>query len=320
MSRARRLEVLTVGLICALIVSLIVNVVVLMENQELRMRISRGGSQPFSYTVKDVEVIVNCTLPNYPMTFAKLMVMELNYTEEELLSIAELFSMTENATIEKIESPDPHRRASYHILEDPPKYLELYFYGAMLFHADELARGSLPLEAEAMTVANQSLSVVLAHPLSPIHERMQVEIAGIKNLSKIFPTWLISCITSFDGISIMNHEAGIEVGGGSEGEALVIRFTAYWRRVAVEGSINTSVGPFEAIEQIDPIRLELAERPEVVIINQVHLAYWAEDGLFESQAYVPPVYVIKYTEIQGNKTIGPLEDVIPATDLSFGSA
>ena len=204
----RRLEVLTVGLICALIVSLVVNVVVLMENQELRARIYRGGSQPFSYTVKDVEIVVNCTLPNYPMTFAKLMVMELNCTADELLSIAELFGMTENATIKKFEFYDPPRIVDfYHLLENPPKYLELYSYGAMCFYADELARGSLPLEAEAMKVANQRLSGVLAHPLSPIHERMKVEIAGIKKCWQNPPTWCISCITSFDGFPIMNFKS-----------------------------------------------------------------------------------------------------------------
>lgn len=215
--------------------------------------------------------------------------------------------MTENFTV----AFEHGAEVDYYYLDDAPRYLEVYTYGGICYYADDLATGSLPPESEAMKVAEELMSKILGCPLSPIHERMEVQAQGA---TKAGETWCFNFVTNFDGNQILNHFTVAVVGTDSIGKPLAVRLNACWRRIQVTGTIDTTVSPREAIMRLNV--LQHKPPPENVTIEKLYLATMAVGGLFMSQIYLPPIYIIEYSTIEDGKKSRPLTETVAATGLA----
>lgn len=263
---------------------------------------------PYAMIVNNVPVIVNCTFPEYPKELSVLRIVERNYTRTELSDLAEIFGITENFTV----TLEHGAEVDCYYLEDAPRYLEVYTYGGICYHADDLATGPLPTESEAMKVAQELMSKILSCPLSPIHERMEVQAQGA---SKAGETWCFKFVTNFEGSEILNHIAVAAVGTDNEGKPLAVGLNAYWRRIQVTGTIDTTVSPREAIMRLNVLQHE--PLPDKVTIEKLYLAYTAVGGIAMSQTCLPPIYIIECSVIEDGGKSRPLVDTVAATDLAM---
>ena len=250
------------------------------------------------YRDTDIEVILNCSLPEAPKQMPVLEVLRYEYTIDEALNIAaDLFNITGN--VEVIYRPRPTGDMAIEIT-DGKKSLTLFFEGAVEYTTPEWGSpahipSKLPSPSRAREIANAFLNKVRSFGLipdgiEPVYQEVRPGERSVMNETSWTNYLDVVYKITYKGYLIIGPSSEITVSIGDRGR--IVAFFGDWRRLSVAERLVDIITPEEALNQLkaqlrsrSPIRR--AARISKVIIDEVEIAYWAEPVLEEQDELLP---------------------------------
>ncbi len=248
----------------------------------------------------EVEVVINCTIPDLPTELNLLKIVGRNYTKEEALAIArDLFGLTGNLRIELGPWPEgiAWKIRNSSTLKDAALVV-VCPTGAIEFTTPEwlgyYSPPKLPSPDEATSIADELMKKMMERGLFPSHESIEIEFIGVtqgavRSIPAEGVTWVnyldVRYVMEYQDIPIRGGRARIVVSIGDSGR--IIAFFGLWKEVEPDRVVGLL--PIEDVLERLKHEHGLRTHPAKIFVNGVRVAYWVRPFV-EVSDYIFPVY------------------------------
>ncbi len=233
---------------------------------------------------------INCTIPDFPQEVPLLKVIGHNWTEEELVKIAEgdPFNLTGDIKFHwnKFTGDKGVVDAFGNTLEFSPDGGFMFSRSAFSPHgASQLPSFSSVWDLGGLLIDKDTdLGIVPYGPnIEIVRNRVSVCETEVYDGQEYVRSLKARYYVLFDGLVL--GSISVEVGHGS-----LCKMIYGCRRIEKVGTIRLELSPIEALERLasDP----MGGRPDGFVVNEVLLGYY-NLGLAYHQDYLPPAYIFK---------------------------